>query len=111
MSISIEVQSQSHQEIRRITDGLESLKGFAMSAPKGFLFRGIDPYGDTCFNVVQLEFLLEEIVMLGREKDEHYDLLELVRTAAQEALSARGYLRFIGDLCNTRKCANGLQLA
>jgi hypothetical protein len=91
------VQNQNQGQIRFIADGLEDLAKFATQLHSRYLLRGIHPYGDTIFNMIQLRFLLAEIEQLEEESPDHLELLQIIKLAANEAIYARGYLRFSGD--------------
>lgn len=66
-------------------------------APKGSLLRGIDPYGDTMFNVIQLDQLIEEIDSMAVDLPIEREALSTLRAAADTAIRKRGYLYFVGD--------------
>lgn len=83
--------------IYRITDGLIELGPFSADLPEFFLLRGIHPYGDTCFNMIQLRFLLSELSTLKEKYPRHEEMFRIIAEAAEEAIRARGYLRFVGD--------------
>ncbi len=94
MSLSLAVQDRLHEPVRWIAEGLEDLAAFAMCLPDNNIMRGVSPYGDTLFNVVQLRLLLRKLDQLQQAIPECMDMLVLIRTAAKEAISLRGYLMF-----------------
>jgi D-alanyl-lipoteichoic acid acyltransferase DltB (MBOAT superfamily) len=99
VAVSLVVQNQNHVVLRRVTAEMKDLGGFAMKLPgdEGLLLRGIHPYGDTYFNMVQLKFLVDEIDRLAARYPDRAAMLNVIAAAAQEAIAARGYLMFIGD--------------
>jgi hypothetical protein len=64
---------------------------------EGLLMRGIHPYGDTYFNMIQLKFLIEELDRLAARYPGQAAMLQAIAAAAQDAIGARGYLMFVGD--------------
>jgi len=99
MAISLVIQNQNHQTLRRVTAELKDLGSFAMKLPsdEGLLLRGIHAYGDTYFNMIQLRFVLDEVEQLTSRYQDQTPMLEVIAEAAREAIDARGYLMFIGD--------------
>lgn len=61
------------------------------------MMRGIHPYGDTYFNMIQLRFLHGELDIMEERFPEQSEMLRIIREAAEEAVSFRGYLKFAGD--------------
>jgi hypothetical protein len=60
---------------------------------------GVDLYGDTVFNYIQLGHLLREWSTLDTSAmdDRGISALKGVRTLAERAVAERGFLLFIGD--------------
>jgi hypothetical protein len=80
-----------------VTGGLQGLGAFVVKLPEEYLMRGIHPYGDTYFNMIQLKILLREAGLIEESFPEQAGMLRLIRDAAEQAISLRGYLKFIGD--------------
>jgi hypothetical protein len=97
MAISLAIEKQNHEPVRRITQGFELLAEFSIHLPDACLLRGIHPYGDTIFNMVQLRLLINEVDELVKREEDHTAMLSLIKDAADQAIAVRGYLRFIGD--------------
>jgi hypothetical protein len=55
-----------------------------MTLPSDHLLRVIHPYGDTIFNMVQLEFLIQETEELEQSGPSQAEMLRLIRQAADE---------------------------
>lgn len=70
-----------------------------------YLLRGIDQYGDTYFNHIQVRILFDEVRELLGLYPEYSAMLASICGAAREILdapprrgsAAYGYLRFMGD--------------
>ena len=97
MPISLKVENQIHDVIRLITKPITELRTFCVKLPESNLLRGIDPWGDTYFNEVQLRYVLAELPALSEKYPEHEEMLQVIGEAAEEAIMARGYLKFVGD--------------
>src|SRR4051812_49236527 len=64
------------------------------------ILRGIDPYGDTTFNGLQLDFFLREweLILARLKTDEEKLRWEQVRDYARRCIKEpHTYLQFIGD--------------
>jgi len=72
-----------------------SFEKMCRAAPKGSLRRGVSPYGDTMFNVVQLLRLVEELE--GLPEDQVTPAVQRVLDGARLAIRRSGYLFFVGD--------------
>jgi hypothetical protein len=69
-----------------------------MKLPENFLMRGIDPWDDTVFNLVQMKLLLREIASLSMTSaPPERELLTLLADTITEAIQSGGYVRFEGD--------------
>jgi hypothetical protein len=97
VSISLAVQSQNHGNLRLIMGEIEPLGRFSVKLPSTMLLRGVHPYGETYFNMIQLGFLIEQIDELVEHYPDQTAMLEVIAEAAREAIRARGYLKFSGD--------------
>lgn len=97
MPISLKVENQIHDVMHLITKPLVELGPFCMKLPEAYLLRGINPWGDTYFNEIQLQFVLTELQTLSEKYPEHAEMLRVIADAAGEAIQARGYLKFVGD--------------
>ena len=80
MAVSLVVQNQNHVVLRRLTAEIKDLGSFAMKLPsdEGLLMRGIHPYGDTYFNMIQLKFLIDEIDRLAARDPEQAAMLHVI---------------------------------
>ena len=61
--------------------------------------RFLDPYGDACFNHIQIPILVKEIEDLLNKTDDPQvgDHLKMVAKLARNAIRVHTYLWFIGD--------------
>jgi hypothetical protein len=76
---------------------LLNLADFAMGLPESCLMRGIDPWDDTVFNLLQMRLLREEIAQLRTDMPNARGLLGFIDNAVSEAMAGGGYIRFAGD--------------
>jgi hypothetical protein len=98
MAISLRIEDRAHQTARLVdTPDVEGLGQLVLRIPEGFLMRGIDPWDHTMFNLVQLRFLVREISELEAKMPDQAEIFQIVRAAAEEAISLGGYLSFCGD--------------
>jgi hypothetical protein len=98
VAIDIKVQDQVHGVLEIFGDDpSETLAQVCARAPRGSLLRGVHPYGDTMFNMVQLEFLIDEIDGTTAKHPAEQEILSRLRIAADTAIRKRGYLYFVGD--------------
>lgn len=96
MGLSIRVENQIHQEVRRLYDDVdESFIRACEAGPVGSTRRGIIRYLHTMLNPFQLGVLIDELEALPA--DMATDTVSDVVAAAREAIKLRGYLYFIGD--------------
>lgn len=98
MPIRVIIQDRNHGEVASYADDLEgTFSGLRAVAPPGSLLKSIDPYGDTLFNLYQLEFLIAEIDAMPVRSASEQSIWNELRNAAHLAIRNRGYLSFIGD--------------
>jgi hypothetical protein len=98
MPLSIKIEDRSHRVIRTLSsDELIKLADFSMSLPSSFLIRGIDPWDDTVFNLLQMKLLRNEIAQLRTDMPNARGMLDFIDNAVSEAMAGGGYIRFAGD--------------
>ncbi len=98
MSIDIYIENQIHERIERITgQAPETLTEYVLKAPIGSMIRGIHKYADTMFNSYQLTFLLDELGTMSPHDEQEQEMIDTLKTAAEQAIRRNGYLWFSGD--------------
>lgn len=95
MGLAIYAEGRARNKLDHIPDDVDaSFRQLCQSAPWESLRRGVMQFGDTYFNRVQLERLVEELEALPAERPAVVDgVLALARLAIRNS----GYLHFVGD--------------
>jgi hypothetical protein len=98
MGLTIELQDENGNVLERIIDS--NLLSGLLPREDHSLLSGIDPYGDTVFNRLQMEDFLIELSRLDNEKLTSAEKVHL-SAIEQFALKCRNgihlYLKFVGD--------------
>ncbi|AYG78297.1 hypothetical protein DWB77_00404 [Streptomyces hundungensis] len=76
-------------------DESDSIRGVCESAPEDSLRHGVNRYGETLFNSIQLNRLVAELKALP--EGEQSPVVQKVVEGANQAIYRTGYIRFIGD--------------
>ncbi|MFE3115340.1 hypothetical protein [Streptomyces niveus] len=96
MGLGIYVEDLWHGRLNAFTDDNEaSFMGICESAPEESLLNGVNNYGETLFNSVQLRRLVKELESLPENKQN--PVVQQVIDGAKQAIPRGGYLHFIGD--------------
>ncbi|MEV8366531.1 hypothetical protein [Streptomyces niveus] len=96
MGLGIYVEDLWRGRLSAFTDDKEaSFMGACESAPEESLLNGVNRYGETLFNFIQLSRLVKELESLP--EDERTPVVQQVIDGAKEAIHRTGYLHFIGD--------------
>ncbi|MFD7515697.1 hypothetical protein ACFV85_12985 [Streptomyces niveus] len=96
MGLGIYVEDLWRGRLIAFTDDNEaSFMGICESAPEESLLNGVNSYGETLFNSVQLRRLVKELESLPENK--HNPVVQQVIDGAKQAIPRGGYLHFIGD--------------
>ena len=62
------------------------------------ILRYLDPYGDTTFNIFQMDDVISDFEQLQKMEECDYSFVQQIITLAEECRSGRHtYLTFIGD--------------
>ncbi len=80
-----------------VKDAGESLERVLESVDRQFLLSGVFPYGDTMFNMLQLERIMWELDSVAGGRPELHDDVLLLKSIAEKAIRLRGYLWISGD--------------
>jgi hypothetical protein len=103
MGLDIELRDEFGGRVEGIGDPKNLLAGLLPQAEKSGAYpmlAGIDPYGDTVFNRIQMpRFLFEwvDVVAGARSEEDRELVLEIARMARRCAAEVHTYLKFIGD--------------
>ncbi|GAA2929602.1 hypothetical protein GCM10020221_26760 [Streptomyces thioluteus] len=91
------LENRQHERISEIVgdDAEESFVSACEAAPVGSVMRGVQRYGDTMLNELQLRRFVRELLQLPDEKKT--ELICRVTEMAQQAAACGGYLFFSGD--------------
>ncbi|GAA2467293.1 hypothetical protein GCM10010388_69580 [Streptomyces mauvecolor] len=76
-------------------DSSDSFRGMCERAPEDSLRHGVNRYGETWFNCIQLPRLVAELKALP--ESEITPVVQKVVDGANQAIHRTGYIRFIGD--------------
>jgi len=103
MGLEIQLQDEWGRQIESIADPKNLLAGLLPSGQKRDAYPmlgGIDPYGDTVFNSLQIPCFLSEwanAVSDIRTEEDRALVSEIERLARRCADEVHTYLKFIGD--------------
>jgi hypothetical protein len=97
MGISVYLENQVHERSYAGTDVTRKFTHIVAEADSGGLLSGIDPHGDTMFNLVELNRVEEELEgILHRCPELKADIADL-RAFFEEVRRKRGYVWISGD--------------
>ncbi|WP_372409668.1 hypothetical protein [Streptomyces luteireticuli] len=91
------LENQQHERISEKVgdDAAESFTSACQAAPEGSIMRGVQRYGDTMLNKLQLERFVRELHQLPEEQKT--EVIRHVTEMAQQAAACGGYMYFSGD--------------
>ncbi|MCL7377011.1 hypothetical protein [Streptomyces sp. 35G-GA-8] len=96
MGLGIYVEDLWRGRMSAFTDDEEaSFMRVCESAPEESLRFGVNKYGETLFNSIQLRQLVKELESLP--EDDRTPVVQQVVDGARQAIHRTGYLHFIGD--------------
>ena len=90
MPIDVEWQDELGKVLARYGGPLLTAGVIWKAKPTSVCLRFVDPYGDTTFNQLQIDLLLDELKELGAEP-------ELIAFVEQARGQMHTYVKFIGD--------------
>jgi len=103
VGIEIQLQDEWGGRIENVADGKNLLANLLSPVERSDAYpmlAGIDPYGDTVFNPLQIPRFLSEWAEVGanaRTQEERELVSEIERLARRCADEVHTYLKFIGD--------------
>ncbi|MFF1692027.1 hypothetical protein ACFVXC_00085 [Streptomyces sp. NPDC058257] len=96
MAVSIYLENEAHERIAYVGDDPdESFIAVCREASEGSWLATVNPWGDTMFNVPQLEQFVGELIQIPEEQKSA--VIRQVADMAQKAVLLRGYLFISGD--------------
>lgn len=97
MGLDVSVEDQMHRRERSGAEVNDALNRLIALSERNGLLADIFEWGDTMFNLPQLEKLDVEIQELGSKNAEIQKEADLMRNVIESAMRKRGYIWVSGD--------------
>lgn len=97
MGLDVYREDQVHGREELDIPSCASVARIVESAKMGSIARGVHPYGDTMFNIVQLQSLIDELNDMYADHPELASDIEDMVSLSESVIRARGYIWICGD--------------